>query len=371
MILGIDVSTLFEELDAGSKYYDNGRCLGEYEALDMFRKNGVSHFRIRLWNHPYDNDGNKYLGGTCDYDNFVKLSKVALKKGYKILLDFHYSDFWADPGKQTLPKAWMGLSLNELATKVYEYTLEVLEKAKEEGIPIDMVQIGNEITNGMLWPLGRLIEHENDERTNYESLIKLLKSGIKATREVFPKAKIVIHLERSYDQVIYNEYFTKMIENGVDFDIIGASYYPYWHGTMDEFFANMEMCRKFNKKLMVMELGYAFTLEDYITNNNGQINLVVNRDNLDSFSFVKKYPFTPSGQEKFIEDFLERANEAKLDGVFYWEPMWIPGKNICWASKEGQKYIGEEGKSTRNEWANQCLFDYSGNKLPSFDKFKI
>ena len=371
MILGIDVSTLFDEYDNGAKYFSDGKLLNKYEPLDMFRNNGVSFMRIRLWNDPYDDKGNKYLGGTCDFDNFVRLSKLSMEKGYKILLDFHYSDFWADPGKQMIPKAWRGLSLEQLEKEIYNYTLNTLEKAKNEGIKIEAVQIGNEITNGILWPIGRLIEEEGKERSNYDALIKLLKSASLAVRKFDPSIMIILHLERSYDQVIYNEFFTKMIVNNVDFDCIGASYYPYWHGTMEEFFANMKMCRKFNKKIMVMELGYAFTLEDYIKTNNGNIDLVVNKDNLNSFNFTKKYPFNPEGQRRFIKDFLELAKLNKLDGVFYWEPLWIPGKEICWASVEGEEYINETNKPTRNEWANQCLFDYDGNKLPSFDEFKL
>lgn len=369
MILGIDTSTILEEYNSGAKYYDNGRQLKKFEALDMFRKNGVTHMRIRLWNNPYDEEGNKYLGGTCDLDNFIKLSKIAMERGYKILLDLHYSDFWADPGKQTPPKGWEDLAFLDVCDKVYNYTLDVLKVSKENNIDIDLVQIGNEITNGMIWPYGRLIEDGDNPRTGYDKLAKLLKEGIKATREVYPNSKIILHLERSYDQAIYNEFFTNIIEEGVDFDIIGASYYPYWHGTFKQFFDNMEMCKGFNKEIMVMELGYAFTLEDYIKNQNG--GLVVCESNVKDFGFIEEYPLSVSGQEKFIEDFLALAKERSLDGVFYWEPLWIPGKDICWASKAGQKYIGEEGKPTRNEWANQCLFDYDGNKLPSFDKFKL
>ena len=163
-----------------------------------------------------------------------------------------------------------------------------------------------------------------------------------------------------------------MRDFNVNYDIIGVSYYPYWHGTFTQFFDNMNMCKKeFNKPIMVMELGYGFTLEDYIKTNNGAAQLVVNENNVDSFNFNQPYPLTPKGQEKFVEEFISFSKKNNIEGVFYWEPLWIPGNNICWASKEGQKYINEEGKSTRNEWANQCLFDYFGKKLPAFDKFKM
>ena len=133
MILGIDVSTYFEEADINAKYYDNGK---EIQPLDEFVKNGVRYSRIRIWNNPYDEVGNPYLGGTSDVEKFIELSKICQAKGYKIVPDFHYSDFWADPGKQTMPKAWVGLGVDELAEKIYEFTTLVLSKAKAEGIDI-------------------------------------------------------------------------------------------------------------------------------------------------------------------------------------------------------------------------------------------
>ena len=370
MILGIDVSTYFEEEKAHAKYYDNGK---EVFPLDLFRNNGVEYMRIRLWNNPYSEEGEPYLAGTCDFDNFIRLAKLAQSKGYKVVLDFHYSDFWADPGKQMMPKEWANLSLEKVEEKLYNFTKNTLIKAKEEGIDIPFTQIGNEITNGMCWPLGKLIDSENGQvRGNYEGLTRLLKAGIKAAREVYNDIKIILHLERSYDQNVYREFFTQMEKYNVSYDIIGASYYPYWHGTFEQFFANMNMCKEtFKKDIMVMELGYGFTLEDYIKTNNGTCQLVINDQSLSTTNFNKPYPLTKEGQAQFIKEFLSLAKKNGIRGVFYWEPLWIPGENICWASPAGQKYIHEEGKSTRNEWANQCLFGYDGEKLPSFDEYKI
>ena len=130
------------------------------------------------------------------------------------------------------------------------------------------------------------------------------------------------------------------------------------------------MCQnRFNKDVMVMELGYGFTLEDYIFNNNGETHLVVNKDS----DLIKNlpYPISKEGQALFVKRFLELAKENNIKGVFYWEPIWIPGNNICWASIEGQEYINEVGKSTRNEWANQCLFDYEGNANPALYEFRV
>ena len=370
MKLGIDVSTYFEEIDNGAKYYKNNK---EIDPLKEFINNNVKSMRIRVWVDPYSIDGKKYLGGTCDLDNFLRLARLAKTYGYTIYLDLHYSDFWADPGKQTKPKAWDNLNTIELEKKVYDYTKEVLLRIKCENIDLDMIQVGNEITNGMLWPNGKLIENGDNERTNYETLSKFLKAGFRACKEIFPNALRMIHLEKSYDKKIYTEYFSNMEKYGVEYDVIGASYYPYWHGTMEELFDNLNTQKKlFNKKIVIAELGYAFTLENYILTNNGmEHKLVVGEDNIESFQMVKEFPLTKKGQSDFIEKFLKKALEFDVYAIYYWEPLWIPGEGICWASVEGEEYIHEENKPTANEWSNQCLFDYNGNMNPSFNKYTL
>lgn len=365
MILGIDASTYLEELAHGAKYYNN---TVQTDPLHDFHANGVNCMRIRVWNHPFDENGTPYLAGTCDIDNYIALGKLAKSKGFDLLLDFHYSDFWADPAKQITPKAWAGLDLKGLENAVYDFTLQSLKRAKEAGVAPCMIQVGNEITNGILWPYGKLTEG-NGKRENYNNLCILLSAGIRACREVLPNAKIILHLEKSNDCANYREFFDEMVSHNVDFDIIGASYYPYWHGTPEELFVNLNACKRYNKKIMVMELGYGFTDKPY-TLNGEEKRLVIDKERAYIKGFTEKYPLTPNGQAEFIRDFMILASENEIDGVFYWEPLWLPGDGICWASVQGQRYIGEEGKSTANEWANQCLFDYSGKKLPAFDEYK-
>lgn len=363
MLLGIDCSSYFDELDDNAKYYYQGKEIDPYKYF--IEKNNVSCFRLRLWNNPYDENGKPYGAGTNDYARTLKLAKIALSYGYKLVLDFHYSDFWADPGKQTLPKEWKDLSFEELKEKVYEYTLKTLQDFKKEGIDFMAIQIGNEITNGMLWPHGKLIEDGNNPRSNYENLTSLLKQGIKAKNEVYPHALTIIHLERSGNAKIYNEYFDNMAKYNVDFDIIGASYYAYWHGTFDEFFDNMRnLQKKYHKDIMVMEFAYAFTADDYLKSENNQ--MITRQEGM-----YFPYPLTPEGQEECVSTFLERCKKENIKAIFYWEPCWLPREHTYWATNVGQKYIHEEGKSNRNEWSNQCLFDYDGNALPALDKFKI
>ena len=365
MILGIDVSTYLEELSFGAKFYD-GDC--EIDPLDAFRSNGVSYMRIRIWNDPKSPDGEPYLAGTCDLDNYVKLAKLAKEKGYKILMDLHYSDFWADPGKQMIPKAWVNYGINEMTEAVYSFTKHCLEVAVKEGVAPEMIQVGNEITNGILWPVGKL--EIDGKRGNYDNFCRLIKAGVSACREITPSAEIMLHLERSNDKEVYQEFYTEMASHGVDYDIIGASYYPYWHGTPAQLMENLNACKHFGKKIIIAELGYGFTDKGYLMNGE-QKRLVISDERAIVPGVTDVYPLTPDGQARYIEDFLATVKENHIDGVFYWEPLWLPGEGICWASEAGQSYIHEEGKSTANEWANQCLFDYEGRKLLAFDRYFV
>ena len=370
MLLGIDTSTYLEQQRlAHSVYKKDGKPVDPFK---IFQDNGVTVLRTRIWNNPYSEDGEPYLAGTCDVDNFIKLAEYVRPYGFKHMVDFHYSDHWADPSKQYLPKAWRNYSFEEVVNAVYEFTKESLLKIKSHDIDVGMVQIGNEITHGMLWPFGQL-NWEEDINACFDRFASLLKSGIKAAKEVYPNIKAIIHLEQSYDQNAYRLILSNLIKRGVQIDILGTSYYPFWHHGFDEYFANMDMVqREFNIPVMNVELGFPFTLIDYkLDIETGKQHLVINTDNIEDY--LKMMPFYPDedGQAKFIETFLKLAKEHHLCGVCYWEPLWIPGEGICWASKAGQEYQHSNAKDTRNEWANQCLFDYQGNALPALDKFKV
>ena len=364
MILGIDVSTYLEELEHGAKFFDGDT---EIDPLDAFVSNGVDWMRIRIWNDPRSPEGEPYLAGTCDLDHYVRLARLAKSKGYKILMDLHYSDFWADPGKQLIPKAWQNYNIDELERAVYEFTAHCLSVAAENGVSPEMIQIGNEITNGILWPLGKIENFETGKR-EYGNFLRLIGAGCRAAREISPASKIVLHLERSNDKEVYQEFFTAVENAHIDYDVIGASYYPYWHGTPTDVFANLNACKHFGKEIMIVELGYGFTDKGYVMNGEEK-RLVIDPERAYVEGVTDKYPLTPKGQAAYIRLIIDTARENDISGIFYWEPLWLPGEGICWSSVAGQKYIHEEGKSTANEWANQCLFDYFGRKLPAFEEF--
>lgn len=371
MFLGVDCSTQCE-VDAKNPHYFYGQK--EIEPWHFLREhNGVKMMRLRLWLDPYSESGEPYGGGTNDFPTFLQLARRALKEGYTILLDFHYSDFWCDPGKQTLPKAWRGLSLEEVGSKLYAYTKATLLACQKEGIAIAAIQIGNEITNGFLWPLGKLTYVAKEKpREGYDALSFLLKKGIQACREVLPKALLMIHLENSGNLPLHQEFYGEIAKRGVEYDIIALSYYPYWHGLFPAFFANVENLKaKFHKPIWIVETGYGFTMEPFIFGGGFQDNLISEAFFQKNENVHRPYPLTKQGQKDFVIALLQKAKEHGIEGIFYWEPTWLPLPGLEWASKAGERYTHEEEKPTANEWANQCLFDYEGKATPALDEFKL
>ena len=365
MILGVDVSTLREARRLGCVWKKDGRSVDPLR--DIASHNGVSLVRLRLWVDPYDEKKTPYLGGTCDFENFIALAKEAKELGCKIDLDPHFSDFWCDPGKQTLPKAWQHLDEEELLDVLRKYCRKTFEDCRDNGIVPEIVQLGNEVTNGMLWPYAKLTD--GNPRGNYDRLIKALSIISEEARLAFPECKRLIHLERSYDNATYREYFDQVAPK-VPFEIIGMSYYPYWHHGFDELFANVDdMKARYGKEVAIIETGYGFTMEDYVVQPQDDSTLVVTEEFLKEQGAKLPYPLTPEGQASFVEELLRLGEKHHLYAICYWEPFWIPGEGICWASKAGQRYIHETKAGTRNEWANQCFYDYQGNSLPALAKF--
>lgn len=368
MILGIDPSSLKETREAGARYFVDHK---EVEPIAyMHDELGVCLMRLRLWMDPYDEKGRPYGGGTCDLPTFIELAKEGVAKGYKIYLDFHFSDFWCDPGKQYLPKAWAKLSYEELLVALPNYVRETLTEIGKAGIPLYAVQIGNEITGGMLWPIGKLYEESPGEpRKGYERLCPLLREAGKTVRELCPRAKILLHLERSYDQEVYREFFDHMVSEGVPFDLIGLSYYPYWHHSFDELFANIDMLRlRYGRPCWIVETSYGFT-EDAVKFLDGvDWAPLVSKEN-DTVS--EPFPLTQQGQADFVRTLIVLSKTHGVEAICYWEPFWLPLPSLTWATIEGETYVNETEKPTHNEWANQCLFDYEGNATLALSYYKV
>lgn len=359
-IKGMDISTLLEEEKCGAKYFDNGEMGDMLEILSSY---GCNYVRLRLWNDPYDENGKPYGAGTNDLAATIELAKRAKAQGMKLLLDYHYSDFWVDPGKQNIPKAWKGLDLNGLKQAVYDYTEQTLTKMIKEDVCPDMVQVGNEITNGLLWPFGK--------KPEYDNIAEFVSAGIRAVRKNCPKAEVMLHLDAGGNNPMYVDWFENYVKRGEDFDIIGMSYYPFWHGSISELEYNMrDMAARYGKKIVIAEVSMGFTMEDYASYEG------LGPDERKGYATRKElvekieYPMTPKGQADFMQKIMSLISEIPGGyGFFYWEPGWIPVPGCGWATDEALAYTGEKGPCG-NEWANQALFDYDGNALPALKTIK-
>ena len=367
-IIGADFSTLEETERLGGVFYENGKAVRLEECL---AGNGVSSVRLRIWNDPYSADGTEYGGGTCDKERIIRIAKRAKAQGMSVMLDFHYSDFWCDPSRQCVPKAWKNKSLDEMCSALYNFTKETVDSFAKEGVSPEYIQVGNEITNGMLWPTGKL-DWENSEGLSegFDRLSRLVKAGTDAVRAC-SDAKIIIHLERSGDNKLWRDWFDNMTGRGLDFDIIGASYYPLWHGSFEELKANLDdMTERYNKDILIVETSYPFTEKHHDPEKKS---LVFGEDFLLPDGSKPGYPFSIEGQTAFMHDLIETAlkvKDGRCKGIYYWEPGWLPLKNSTWATMAALKDIGEEEKGIGNEWANQCLFDYGGNVNPAINEFR-
>ncbi|WP_105901734.1 glycoside hydrolase family 53 protein [Vibrio gangliei] len=360
-IKGVDLSMVPEVEALGGKYYDNGIA---QDPVRILKDHGVNYVRMRIWVDPQTLDGKPYGGGNVTLERAIEMGKRAHENGIKYLLDIHYSDFWTDPGKQVKPKAWAKLSFDDLVKQVGEYTDQVMLAHKDAGVMPDMVQVGNELNSGMLWPDGKSWGGDGHE---FERLSKLLNAGIHSVRSSYAHpsdVKIMLHLAEAGKNETFRWWFDEIEKNGVtDFDVIGMSYYPYWHGPMADVKSNMlDVEQRYNKPIVIVETSYAYTTK--------------NGDELEN-SYTGEAPFenyevSVTGQAHFLKDLMEMVNAVpnnETGGIFYWDPAWLPVKGATWATKAGMDYADDQWKPG-NSWDNQLLFDFNGNVLPSVKVFE-
>jgi len=242
-VLGADISFLPQLEDRGMKFSDKGV---QKDAIWILKEHGFNYVRLRIFNNPSADSGYSPGKGFCDLEHTKQMAKRIKAAGLKLLLDFHYSDTWADPGKQYKPSAWKGLSFPVLKDSVYEFTKKVVSELKNQGTAPDMVQIGNEINHGLIWPEGQ-VKH-------LDSLAELVKAGTDAVLKVEPSTIILLHiaLGGQNDESVF--FLENMLSRGVYFDVIGESYYPKWHGTLDDLRNNLsDLARRYGKDIVVVE----------------------------------------------------------------------------------------------------------------------
>lgn len=344
---GMDISFLPELEDKGMKIKDfNGN---EIDGFNLVKKYGVNAIRLRLWNNPENVEESK---GYCNLADTIAMAKRIKAHQMSFMLDFHYSDYWADPGKQTKPKAWEKLDFLELKEAVFTYTRDTLTTLKEEGVLPEIVQIGNEIRSGLLFPEGEL--------PDYTGMVELVNAGIQGARAIADSdtMKIMIHLDQGGRYFYIKEWFDKAIEAGLeDFDLMGLSYYPFWHGTFTDLKETLnKLVLDYQKPIMIVETAHAWR-----KSTNGFID--------ESQEKIAGVPATPEGQKKVLD--LVMNITASLPnqmgcGVYYWEPLCIPQPGEGgWSENMG--LLDENGQVLEGIHA----FEFSREKLRSKDPAKV
>ncbi|HNN69720.1 MAG TPA: glycosyl hydrolase 53 family protein, partial [Ferruginibacter sp.] len=246
-MLGADISFLPELEHKGMKFYDtDGK---ENDAIQILKNHGLNYVRLRIFNNPASDSGYSPKDGFCDLAHTLQMAKRVKAAGMKLLLDFHYSDYWADPQKQWMPRAWRNKSFTELKKAVYDYTKMVVQALKEQGTAPDMVQVGNEINHGMIWPAGSI--------TEMDQLAQLFFAGVQAVKAASPPTSIMLHIALGGQNDESRYFIDQMNMRGVPYDVIGLSYYPKWHNTLADLEYNLEdLSRRYNKDVIVVEYSH-------------------------------------------------------------------------------------------------------------------
>lgn len=325
---GGDVSEIPQIEDAGKAFSYGGKAMDPFQIM---KKAGWNFVRFRVWNAPKD--------GYCDKAHTLAMAKRAKDAGLRISIDFHYSDSWADPGKQPKPAAWRNLPVDKLADAVHDFTADVVSALIAQGTPPIMVQVGNEITAGMLWPEGKLKEGSE----GWDTLALLVKAGLKGVHDAAGKSKILtmIHLDRGGDKAGAIWWFDEAKKRGIEFDTIGLSYYPWWHGHLDALVDTLKVVsERYRKDVYVVETAYPWTEKAV-----GSFGILESK-------LEPGYAPNPDGQAKFlakVTEIVKGVPKGRGKGILYWAPMSIPTN-------------GRLGG-----WSVFATFDDKGSGLPAID----
>ena len=319
---GADLSFLKQAEDQGIVFKDGTNAM---PGLQLFRNHGYNWVRLRLFVEPV---GERLPN---DYAYTLAMAEHAKKLGYKFLLDLHYANSWADPGKQPTPEQWKNLTHKQRVQAVFEYTRDALTKFQDAGVPPDMVQIGNEITHGMLWPDGKLPDHWD----NFADYLRAGVKGVVAACGKGPRPKIMIHIDQGASIPKTKYFFDRLNGYKIRYDVIGFSYYPWWHGSLEDLRENLAFAaNRYGKDVYVVETAYNW------------------RPTWDFRKTAAPFPESPEGQRDFLDAVTRTVMgvpEGRGLGVFWWEPA-----------------VANRGLGARG------FFDENGNALPVinvFDKY--
>lgn len=374
---GMDLSTFYTNWTNGAVYYDyegTEYSQSKGNAVDFFKflykDCGVNWVRLRVWNGPYDEDGNPYGGGNNDVATAAIIGKWASDAGMTVLIDFHYSDFWADPGRQLAPKAWADMTIDEKVDALYTYTYDSLEYLLDAGVNVGMVQVGNE-TNGSL--CGEKITTWSDYDTNegWQNMVSLFKSGSKAVRDISDEYDTNIKVALHFTNPNNNNpswYCGLLVDAVVDFDAIGISYYMYWHGTLSNLANEINTINNtYGKEAFIAETAYPYSSENY--DNLG--NQITSFDDFDMNANL--YAISEKGQEAALTAILSTLSGTNCTGLFYWEAAWTTidsddyrDAGGGWATKWASDYISYSmSASEGSSFDNQALFNNDDKALPA------
>lgn len=362
-VRGVDISSVIAVENAGVEFYNRSGV--KQDIFKTLSESGVNYIRVRVWNNPYDSSGNSYGGGNNDVYTAAEIGRRAAQYNMKLLVDFQYSDFWSDPGKQTVPKEWQGYSVEQKKQAIYDYTKESLEIISDAGADIGMVQVGNE-TNCFFCG-------EDDMYV----ICDMFSAGCSAVREFDSSVMIALHFANP-STGYYDWYAQVLNECKVDYDIFATSYYPYWHGTTETLTSVLKKIGDtYDKYVMVAETAYPYTDDD--GDNFG------NAVSSGSSGADLRYDVSVDGQAQCLTDVFQAVADVgeKGIGVFYWEPAWL-GKNGLswyeqselwkqygsgWATEYAAEFDPEVTAAGGSSYDNQALFDFSGRPLESLEVF--
>lgn len=348
---GADISSFGAIINSGAEFKAaDGTPLTEAGFFELLADSGVNWARIRVWVDPFDSKEKGYGGGNNDVAMAIRLGRLATDAGMRVLIDFHYSDFWTDPGKQMVPKAWAEYTLDEKAEALQAWTEESLTSIIEAGVDVGMVQIGNETTNSFCG---------ESNRANMCKLFEAGSKGVRAVEEATEKQILIaIHLTNPERQT-FSSFAASLETNGVTYDVFATSYYPYWHGTLENLQSELQkIATNYGKYVMVAETSYVNTIED----GDGHANTVrkgTNDSNL-------PYAIGEQGQVTHIKNVVKAVagiEDNKGIGVFWWEPAWIPVQN--WAAAEDKDAVLDENKALWEEYGSGWASSYAGEYDPN------